>query len=263
MRVKPKKRLGQNFLVDKNVQRKIIAACDFLPSDIVLEIGSGRGEMTHLIAERVNSVYALEIDRELLPELKNNLKNFSNIKIFNQDILKFDLQNNLSFVKSNIKAFGNIPYYITTAIIEYLLENRGRIDVIFLTAQKEFAKRLVSPEGSADYGSLSCFAQYFTSPKIVFIIKKACFFPIPKVDSCLMRLDVRPVPAVKVKDEGWLFKVIRSAFNQRRKTLRNSLEELAPREKLRDFFSEYSINPDIRPQDLSLKNFARLADFIR
>ncbi len=263
MRVKPKKRLGQNFLVDKNVQRKIIAACNFLPSDIVLEIGSGRGEMTGLIASRASSVYALEIDRELLPELTETLKNFSNIKIFNQDILKFDLEKNLKSVKSDIKAFGNIPYYITTPIIEYLLENRRKVGVIFLTVQKEFAKRLVSPEGSADYGSLSCFVQYFTSPKIVFIIKKTCFSPMPKVDSCLLRLDVRPIPAVKVKDEEWLFKVIRSAFNQRRKTLRNSLEQLVSQDKLRDFFSKFSINPDIRPQDLSLNNFAYLADFIR
>ncbi|MFH1397867.1 MAG: 16S rRNA (adenine(1518)-N(6)/adenine(1519)-N(6))-dimethyltransferase RsmA [Candidatus Omnitrophota bacterium] len=245
------------------MQRKIIAACNFLPTDTVLEIGSGRGEMTGLIAERVNSVYALEIDRELLPELRETLKNFSNIKIFNQDILKFDLQNCLKSVKSDIKAFGNIPYYITTPIIEYLLENRGRVDVIFLTVQKEFAKRLVSPEGSADYSSWSCFVQYFTSPKIVFKIKKTCFSPIPKVDSCLMRLDVRPIPAVKVRDEGWFFKVIRSAFNQRRKTLRNSLKRLASQDKLRDFFSEYSINPKIRPEDLSLQNFAYLADFIR
>ncbi|MBU0503146.1 MAG: 16S rRNA (adenine(1518)-N(6)/adenine(1519)-N(6))-dimethyltransferase RsmA [Candidatus Omnitrophota bacterium] len=259
---RPKKRFGQNFLVDQNIRRKIIASCAFSSSDIVLEIGAGKGEMTGLVAEKTASVYALEIDRDLYPQLKENLKNLSNVRLFNQDILKFDFQKHFGSAKSKIKAFGNIPYYITTPIIEYLLENRSKVDVVFLTVQKEFARRIVSLEGSKDYGSLSCFIQYFTCPKIVFMIKRSCFRPMPKVDSCLIRLDIRATPAVNVKNEEKLFTIIRAAFNQRRKTLRNSLENLATQDNLNIFFAEHNIDPNIRPQDLSLDSFASLSDFI-
>jgi 16S rRNA (adenine1518-N6/adenine1519-N6)-dimethyltransferase len=256
MHAKPKKSLGQNFLKDGNIRRKIISACDFSLSDKVLEIGAGTGLMTGSIAAGVKEVFALEIDGSLINLLKDSVKGFDNVNIVNKDILKFDL-NHIRAHK--LKVFGNIPYYITTPIIEHLLIYREKIDMIFLTVQKEFGKRMVASPGSKDYGSFSLFVQYYTECKMLFIIKKNSFFPAPKVDSCFLRLKIRTEPAVNAGDEERFFRIIRSAFQQRRKTLKNSLEGLIRQSKLEEFFRTYNIDPKIRPEDLSLQNFAELA----
>ena len=262
MHVKPKKSLGQNFLTDKNVQRKLIASYNLGAGDYVLEIGAGYGELTKLIAHNVAFVYALEIDPGLCNTLRDSTKEYSNIKVINRDILKFDLKKYFKGLKAKIKALGNIPYYITSPIIEHLLKYRDKIETVFITVQKEFAKRIVADAGSKKYGSFSCFVQYYSIPKIIFLIKRNSFSPAPKVDSCLLELKVREAPAVKVKDEKLLFKVIRACFNKRRKTLRNSLDGIVPSGKLSDFFKENNIDINIRPEDLELKDFARLINSI-
>ncbi len=259
MHLKPKKRLGQNFLFDKNIQRKIIAACELKPSDTVLEIGAGYGELTQLIADKVNKVYALEIDSELCKILKDNFKECRNLTIINQDILKFNFKRYFRNT-DKIKVVGNIPYYITTPIIEQLINFRDKIDAIFITVQKEFARRMAAQAGSDDYGSFSCFAQYYTQPKIIFVIKKTCFSPMPKVDSCFLRLEIRPKPAQGLRNERLFFKIIRTAFNHRRKTLRNSLRGIISAQKLERFFAKYSLNSNIRPEALALKDFANLSN---
>lgn len=259
MHTKPKKRLGQNFLFDKNIQKKIIDACEFEASDIVLEIGSGRAELTKLILEKVKKIYALEIDFNLAENLRETFKGYKNVKIINADVLKFNFNRYFNKI-SKVKVVGNIPYYITTPIIERLLKYRNRIDAIFITVQKEFAKRLVACPGSKDYGAFSCFVQYYTEPKLIFPIKKTSFFPSPKVDSCFLGLLIRQKPPFKIKNERLFFKIIRAAFNQRRKTLRNSLKDVISPDKLTKFFNQYSINPDIRPEDLSLADFADLTN---
>jgi 16S rRNA (adenine1518-N6/adenine1519-N6)-dimethyltransferase len=264
MPVKPKKSLGQNFLVDKNIQRKIISSCGFTPSDIVLEIGAGRGELTRLVAEQVNRVYALEIDRSLCGILEENAGDNANVKVINQDILKFNLEEYLEKgedkLKAKVKVVGNIPYYISSPVLERLIEFRHKIDVIFITVQKEFAKRVTAKEGTKEYGSFSCFTQYYTEPKALFFIKNTSFWPSPKVDSCFLRLKIRRMPAVKVTYEGEFFKIIRAAFNKRRKTLRNSLDAVLPRYKLNAFFEKYGVDANIRPEKLSLQDFANLAN---
>ena len=260
MYLKPKKRLGQNFLIDKNIQNKIIHACNFESNDTVLEIGAGRGELTQLIAQRVNKVYAFEIDRDLCPILKDNLIIHKNVSIINKDFLKADLREYFKKSDHGIKVVGNIPYYITTPIIEYLLKYKHNIEIIFLTVQKEFALRMLSRAGSKDYGSFSCFIQYYTAPKKLFFITRTCFKPAPKVDSCFLELEIRGEPPVKIENEAWLFKIIRAAFNKRRKTLRNSLKELIPAADLEAFFNKYGINPNIRPESLTLDDFAHLAN---
>jgi len=257
MQIKPKKSLGQNFLKDANIQNKIIRACGFGSLDSVLEIGAGTGIMTGLIAGNVSKVYAVEIDRALIPVLTDNLKTYTNIKILHQDILEFDLH---KLNAAKLKVLGNIPYYITTPIIEHLLGFRHKIEVIYLTVQKEFGQRMVALPGSKAYGSFSCFVQYYTKPEILFTIKKNSFYPAPKVDSCFLRLKIREEPAVKVKNEVMLFKIIRTAFQQRRKTMKNGLEELIPNRKLEEFFRLYDINPRIRAEDLALQDFANLAN---
>lgn len=279
MHIKPKKRLGQNFLTDKNIQRKITDCLELKPSDTVLEIGAGKGELTGLIAQKVNKIYALEIDPDLCLALKNNLKDYSNIEIINQDILKFNLRKYFARLKrkinpvrdtanlsdnaifsNGVKAVGNIPYYIASPIVEYLIKFRDRIDVIFITVQKEFAKRMTAVHGSKLYGSFSCFVQYYSEPKIILNIKKTCFFPAPGVDSCFLRLKIRARPPVEPRDEKLFFKVIRTAFNYRRKTLRNSLGNTISCRKLEEFFTRYGIDSNTRPEDLSLEDFANLSN---
>ncbi len=254
---KPKKRLGQNFLVDKNIQRKLVEACSFTPSDIVLEIGAGRGELTRLIVRQVNKIYALEIDKGLCSELQGILKEYSNIEIINQDMLRFNLRKHFSKTK-RVKVVGNIPYYISTPIIERLINFRDAIDSVFITVQKEFALRMSAPAGSKAYGALSCFVQYYLQPKVIFHIKKNCFFPPPKVDSCFLKLEVkRRLPLNKIK-EKLFFLIVRAAFNQRRKTLKNSLENIIPAEKLKRFLCNFNIDSKIRPEKLRIEDFINL-----
>jgi len=259
MHIKPKKRLGQNFLTDKNLQNKIIDACGFEPSDIVLEIGAGRGELTQLISPKVAVVFALEIDSGLYEILKERFEKSPNIKIINQNILKLNFKKYFSRIQKKIKVVGNIPYYITTPIIEYLLEVKDKIDIIFITVQKEFARRVTASPGSKDYGALSCFLQYYTEPKMMFNINKTCFYPAPKVDSCLLRLEVKQNISLNKSQEKLVFKIIRAAFGKRRKTLRNSLKGTVSPNKLNKFFKKFGIDPNIRPERLSLSQFINLA----
>lgn len=266
MHIKPKKSLGQNFLIDKNIQRKIISACNFNPLDTLLEIGSGSGEFTRLIAKNCLKVYALEIDQRLLPLLKENLRNVDNVEVIQADILKFDFKRFLKKIKINsvnnknkLKIFGNIPYYISTPLIERVFEFRKKIGCLYLTVQKEFAQRLIASAGSKDYASISCFVQYFSQPEILFPIKRNSFYPVPGVDSVFLKISLRGEAPVKVKDEELFFRIIRAAFNQRRKTLKNSLKEVLPQQNLESFFSKFKISPNIRPEDLSLDDFAKLS----
>ena len=260
---KPKKSLGQHFLVDGNIRRKIITACELEKSDTVMEIGSGRGEITALIAPRVNKVYALEIDSHLSGLLSKAFSGSKNATIINRDVLKFDMKRFFSKSGERIKVVGNIPYYITSPIIAYLLKHRASICTIFLSVQKEFARRLGACPGSKEYGALSCFAQYYADVKILFQIKRGSFSPVPNVDSSFVRLIIRDQPAVHIDKEALLFKIIRTAFNQRRKTLRNSLRGVVPEEKLLQFFTRQALSPDVRPEVLSLQDFAVLVNLLK
>jgi len=260
MYAKPNKSLGQNFLIDKNIQKKIIRACNLKVEDIILEIGAGRGDLTVELARGTAKVYALEIDNRLYPILDKQLVSFTNSQVIKADILKFDIEKFLlgNKIKKKIKVIGNIPYNISSPIIQRLIGYSDYIDEIFITVQKEFAKRVAASPGSKNYGSFSCFVQYYLEPKIIFEIKRNSFFPAPKVDSCFLALRKRLKPRVLVKDEDAFFKLIRKAFNQRRKTLRNSLEGFVPQEKLDAFFIQKGIDKNVRPEDLSLEEFADL-----
>ncbi len=255
MPIKPKKRLGQNFLADTNIREKIIKAVEFNSQDTVLEIGPGRGEITSLLLPKVKKLYALEIDKSLCSILQEAFPNHSNLEIINKDILKF----NLDCIPESIKVVGNIPYYISTPIIEHLFEYRAKIEAIFMTVQREFGKRMSAKPGCRDYSSLSCFVQYYTEPKVLFNIKRGSFYPAPNVDSSFIRLNIRKEPAVSVGNEKRFFSVIRTAFNQRRKTLRNSLKDIVTEKKLESFYRDNNISSGVRPESLSLKNFADLS----
>ena len=262
MYIKPKKSLGQNFLIDKNIQRKIICACDLFKEDIVLEIGAGKGDLTVQLAQSVKKVYALEIDQRFYPLLQQVEDANKNCQIIKSDILKFNLSKFIqdNQIKQKIKVIGNIPYYISSPIIEYLIGYRKNISAVFITVQKEFGRRARAVAGSKEYGSFSCFVQYYCESKILFEIKRNSFKPAPNVDSCFLSLEFRERPSVLVQDEGALFKLIRTAFNQRRKTLRNSLDGLVVQDRLKSFLQGAGIDKNVRPEDLSLEQFASLSN---
>lgn len=260
MHIKPKKSLGQNFLIDKNIQKKIIRACQLTNEDIILEIGAGLGDFTVQLAACTKKVYALEIDQRLYPSLEQKLSAYDNYKIIKSDILKFEINKFLQEEKINqkIKVIGNIPYYISSPIIECLINYRNNISEVFMTVQKEFGRRVCAGAGSKEYGSFSCFAQYYAGCRILFEINKRCFNPVPKVDSSFLSLEFREKPLVRVEDEAAFFKLIRAAFNQRRKTLRNSLKGLLKAQELEKVLDSAGINRNVRPEDLSLEQFAKL-----
>jgi 16S rRNA (adenine1518-N6/adenine1519-N6)-dimethyltransferase len=264
MHIKPKKSLGQNFLVDKNIQKKIVSACSLSKSDIILEIGAGRGDLTEQLAIAAQRVYALEIDRRLYPLLKQRLSAYANCQVLIANILEFDIKkfSQDNQIAKKVKVIGNIPYYISSPIIEQLIKYRANIDTVFLTVQKEFGRRINAAVGSKEYGSFSCFVQYYAETKIIFGIKKASFKPIPKVDSSFLSLRFRNDPPVEVGHVERFFRLIRSAFNQRRKTLRNSLSAFIKPSLLDDFLKQQGTDRNVRPEKLTLKEFAALSNYL-
>jgi 16S rRNA (adenine1518-N6/adenine1519-N6)-dimethyltransferase len=258
---KPKKSLGQNFLVDKNILAKISRSAQFSSDDLVVEIGAGRGELTRFLSETAGSGVALELDKRLTFLLKESLGAFRNLTVMQQDVLAFDFQELSRRYGKKIKVVGNIPYYISSPIISHLLVFRPYIEEIFLTVQQEFAERIAAPEGSKTYGSLSIYVQYYTEPKLLFLIPRTCFRPAPQVDSAFIKLTPRKSLPLSDNDEKELFRITRKAFQQRRKKLSNSLSGVIAKEKLTAFFRTYSINPSIRPEEMSVDDFIKLASW--
>ncbi|MFA4842273.1 MAG: 16S rRNA (adenine(1518)-N(6)/adenine(1519)-N(6))-dimethyltransferase RsmA [Candidatus Omnitrophota bacterium] len=258
MRVKAKKYLGQNFLVDPNIRRKIIQACELNPSDIVLELGAGRGELTEGIAKVAENIFAIELDSGLCEILRDKFECSKKVKIIQRDILKLDIGRLVGKLSCKIKVIGNIPYYITSPIIARLFKYKRHIDKIYLTVQKEFAARLIARAGSKDYGAFSCFTQYYSLPEIIFTVKNTCFRPVPKTDSAFVGLTLKTKLPLRAKEEKALFKIIRSAFNQRRKTLKNSLKGIVAKEQVEHFCANLAITSDIRAERLTLEDFTNL-----
>ena len=262
------KRFGQNFLIDTHVLEKIIASAEITKDDFVLEIGPGIGTMTQYLAEAAREVAAVEIDNTLIPILKDTLKDWDNVTVINDDILKVDIRK-LALEKNKgcpIKVVANLPYYITTPIIMGLFENQVPIDSITIMVQKEVADRMQVGPGTKDYGALSLAVQYYARPEIVANVPPNCFMPRPKVGSAVIRLERYEKPPVQVKDEKLMFRLIRASFNQRRKTLQNGLGN-APelpytKEQIAAAIAEMGLTPTIRGEALSLAQFAQLSDIL-
>jgi len=261
----PSKRLGQNYLIDGNIKDKIIEAAGIKRGDAVLEIGPGLGALTADLAAVCASLHAVEKDTRAFRILKEELlAGFPDVKLYNEDILKFDLKKITP--GKNLKIIGNLPYYITSPIIEYFIKNKRYINSIVITIQREVANRLMASPGTKDYGSLSCFVRYHMRASYIYTIRRTSFFPEPEVDSSIIRLDVLPAPSVKVEDEEKLFKIIRGSFNQRRKTILNSLSRAAvlnmSKENLTSILTTAGVDPLIRPESLSLTDFARISNAV-
>ena len=219
------KKFGQNFLIDSNILESIVSAADITKDDFVLEIGPGIGTMTQYLCEAARQVVAVEIDKMLIPILKDTLSEYDNVEVINQDVLKLDIKA-LAQEKNNgkpIKVVANLPYYITTPIIMGLFESKVPIESITIMVQKEVADRMQTGPGSKDYGALSLAVQYYADAKVQLNVSASCFMPRPNVDSAVIKLTAHEKPVVDV-DETLMFKVIRASFNQRRKTLVNSLK---------------------------------------
>ena len=262
------KKFGQNFLIDTHVLEKIISAAGITKDDCVLEIGPGIGTMTQYLAENAGHVVAVEIDRNLIPILKETLADYDNVTVINEDILRVDIKALAEEYNDGkpIKVVANLPYYITTPIIMGLFESGVPIDNITVMVQKEVADRMKEGPGSKDYGALSLAVQYYAEPEIVANVPPNCFIPRPNVGSAVIRLTRHKEMPVEVKDPALMFKIIRASFNQRRKTLQNGLGN-APelpytKEQIAVAITEMGLTPTIRGEALSLAQFAQLSDIL-
>ena len=262
------KKFGQNFLINTEILEDIIAAAEITKDDFVLEIGPGIGTMTQYLCESAREVVAVEIDKNLIPILKDTLSAYDNVEVINDDILKVDINKlaNERNAGKPIKVVANLPYYITTPIIMGLFESHVPIDSITIMVQKEVADRMQEGPGSKEYGALSLAVQYYAHPEIVVNVPPSCFMPQPKVGSAVIRLTRHEQPPVDVENEKLMFQLIRASFNQRRKTLANGLNNYSGlslnKEVIQSCIEELGVPLTIRGEALSLEQFAKLSNII-
>ena len=266
-----KKSFGQNFLTDTNILQKIVDTAEIDDQVNVIEIGPGIGALTEFLAERAAQVMAFEIDHRLVPILEDTLRDFDNVTVVNEDILKVDLAQHIQNFKNPdlpIKVVANLPYYITTPILMHLIESGIPFSEFVVMMQKEVADRISAKPNTKAYGSLSIAVQYYMTAKVAFIVPRTVFVPAPNVDSAILKMVRRPEPAVAVEDEKFFFKVSKASFTHRRKTLWNNLtgyfgktEEV--KDKLTRALDQAGLSPSVRGEALGLEEFASLADALK
>ena len=266
-----KKSFGQNFLTDTNILQKIVDTAEIDDQVNVIEIGPGIGALTEFLAERAAQVMAFEIDHRLVPILADTLRDFDNVTVVNEDILKVDLAQHIQNFKNPelpIKVVANLPYYITTPILMHLIESGIPFSEFVVMMQKEVADRISAQPNTKAYGSLSIAVQYYMTAKVAFIVPRTVFVPAPNVDSAILKMVRRPEPAVAVEDERLFFKVSKASFTHRRKTLWNNLtgyfgktDEV--KDKLTKALDQADLSPSVRGEALSLAEFASLADALK
>lgn len=266
-----KKSFGQNFLTDTNILQKIVDTAEIDKKVNVIEIGPGIGALTEFLAESAAEVMAFEIDDRLVPILADTLRDFDNVTVVNQDILKVDLAQYIAEFKNPdlpIKVVANLPYYITTPILMHLIESGIPFSEFVVMMQREVADRISAQPNTKAYGSLSIAVQYYMTAKVAFIVPRTVFVPAPNVDSAILKMVRRDQPAVAVQDEKFFFKVSKASFVHRRKTLWNNLTSYfgkseATKGKLTAALERADLSPSVRGEALSLEEFARLADALK
>lgn len=264
----PKKKYGQNFLINEKVAADIIAASELSSEDAVIEIGAGIGNLTKRIAPLVHKVYAVEADRYLYEIAQKILSGYPNVKIIEADILKIDLDAIFkSSPETSFKIIGNLPYYITTPIIMRFLEGKYPFKLMVVTVQKEVAYRMTAKSGTKEYSALTLAVNYRTTPEIVRIVPRSAFYPAPDVESAIVKLKPYFSPPVKVIDETLFFQLIQSAFAQRRKIVLNALTALSDKlsmdkKQIQEILLQAGIDPHARGENLSLAQFANLSNLI-
>lgn len=262
-----KKNFGQNFLIDDRVLNKIVNSAEIQKDDIIIEIGPGIGTLTACLAKFAKKVIAVEIDRNLIPILEELLQDYNNIELINNDILKVDINEIAKkYPENKIKVVANLPYYITTPIVMNILENRLPIHSIVIMIQKEVAYRMSADVGTKDYGALSLIVKYFCNPYLVANVPRNCFMPRPNVDSAVIKLTLLDNAPVNVNNQQLMFKLIKIAFSQRRKTLLNciysSKEFSFDKDKITEILNKAGFDEKIRGERLTLQDFAILSNTI-
>lgn len=265
--ISAQKRYGQNFLIDSNILEKIVKSAGITKDDIVLEIGPGIGTLTQHIANSAGKVICVEIDTKMIPVLEYTLSEFDNVTVINQDILKADIKGILAeHGAESAKVVANLPYYITTPIIMELLEKDLPIESITVMIQKEVAERMQVGPGSKDYGALSLAVAFYSKAEVKMTVSPNCFIPRPNVDSAVIRLDKLKEPRVSVNNKSEMFRIIKGAFEQRRKTLTNALSHSSAyktdKKKIEDALIQMGKNVNIRGEELTLEEFAVLSDIL-
>ncbi len=260
--LRPKKSLGQNFLVDENALARITAAADLTASDTVLEIGPGLGSLTRHLASAARRVVAVELDEAMLPALRHTLQSYANVEIVHSDILKYALTASQSGLLPGYKVVANIPYYITSALVRHLLEADVRPSLIVLTVQREVAERICASPG--DMSLLAVSVQFYCAPRLVARIPAGAFYPPPEVDSAVLKLDVFTQPAVAVADTDHFFQVVKAGFSQKRKQLRNSVSAGLRLESrhVDELLMRAGIDPKRRAETLTLQEWGALAKVV-
>jgi 16S rRNA (adenine1518-N6/adenine1519-N6)-dimethyltransferase len=264
--VSPKRALGQHFLIDQGIARKIVRLADLKPEDCVVEIGPGMGVLTFLMLPQVKQVVAVELDQGMADWLTEKGQEMSSLTIIRQDALNVDFATAAKKAGRRLKVVANLPYNISTPVLFRLLESRVFFSYLTLMLQREVAERIIASPGGKDYGPLSIFTQLYTSPKIMMQVPPEAFYPRPKVESALVRFEILERPRVSINDDGFFQKVVRASFAQRRKTLLNALRGAPlplPREMIERALIAAHIDPRRRAETLDLGEFQRLVEALK
>lgn len=260
-----KKKFGQNFLTDQNILNSISDSADIDKNTLVIEIGPGLGSLTEKLVQRAGFVLCYEIDKDLIPILKDNLKDYSNYEVINKDILEVDINKDIDEYKKNLEnvyVVANLPYYITTPIILGLLSNTDKIKRYVMMMQLEVADRITGKPSTKDYNALSIAIKYRANAIKVLKVPRTVFVPEPNVDSAVVRLDLYEEKKYNAKDEVFFFKLIREAFSQRRKTLANNLSSIQSKDKTYEMLAFLGIKDSVRSEELTIEDFINISDYI-
>ncbi len=261
-----KKKFGQNFLTDQNILSNIVDASNCNKDTLVIEIGPGLGALTERLCDKAGFVLAYEIDKDLIPVLDKNLKDYSNYIIINKDILEVDINADIEKYKKdykNVILVANLPYYITTPIILGLLSKTSLIKKYVMMMQVEVADRICGKPKTKDYNALSIAIAYRAKATKCFNVPRSVFIPEPNVDSAVIALDLYDNPPYKAMDEELFFKLIREAFSQRRKTLVNNLSNVYPKDLINKMLNDFNIKPNVRSEELDISDFVKFSDYIK
>lgn len=258
---RPKKKLGQNFLTDHNLMDKLMDALDLYPDEDLLEIGSGLGVFTQRLAKHALGVLAIEKDRQLIKIATTEFEEQKNIQFMEGDFLKLDLRKILKPYRMPIKVIGNIPYYISSRILFHLLDNAPFFQLAVITLQKEVANRIVAEPGTKDYGILTILLNAFVQCELLFDLEGGSFFPQPEVTSSAIRIRFLKDPIYQIRDKDFFKTVVKTAFNQRRKTIRNTLKKLLKNNRIKPW-EACQIDPDSRPEQIPISSYVALANFL-
>lgn len=260
--LKANKKLGQNFLINEEIIKEIAEKAEVQKDDVIIEIGPGLGSLTAELLERAKKVIAIELDSNMVNILKERFSLYNNFELIEADFLKVDLKEIIAKYES-VKVAANLPYYITTPIVMKLLEDKLNLKSITVMVQREVGERFCANPNGKEYGAITVSINYYAEPKIIIDVPKENFDPIPEVDSCVIKLDIRDVPPVKIKDEKIFFNLIKAAFSQRRKTINNSLTCAGKtKEEVKNALEKLKIDSNLRAENLSIEEFAEISNII-